>query len=261
MVTIDNNKCSGCGLCAEDCVFGSLKLAEHKAVLDGACIRCGHCVAVCPEGAVSLPEYDMGDVEEFDDSFTLEANSLLRAIKFRRSIRRFTGQKVERDKLLKVVQAGRYTATGSNAQNCTFIVVQDELETLKEMIWRGLEPALAADNNLRPELTTALRGFVGLRETTGTDFLFRNAPAVVYIAADSPIDAGLAAQNMELMAVAQGLGVLYNGFVAILTSMNEPARDWLNGRKKPIAVAMLLGYPNVQYQRTAPRKPADVVWR
>lgn len=26
-------------------------------------------------------------------------------------------------------------------------------------------------------------------------------------------------------------------------------------------VCMLLGYPAVQYKRTAPRKPADMIWR
>ena len=43
------------------------------------------------------------------------------------------------------------------------------------------------------------------------DYLFRNAPAVLFIASEANIDAGLAAQNMELMGVSLGLGFLYNG--------------------------------------------------
>ncbi len=267
MPTIDNDKCIGCGQCVQDCVFNSLKLVEQKAVLAGKCIQCGHCVAICPEGAAALAEYDMRDVEELHgeelhgEDRMLEPATLLKAIKFRRSIRRFTEQKIERDQLINIIQAGRYTATGSNAQGCRFILVQDELQTLKETIWQGLEPCLADNKDIAPGMANAIKGFVALREETGIDFLFRDAPAVLYIAAESVIDAGLAAQNMELMAVAQGLGVLFNGFVARLTAMNEKARDWLNVREKPVAASMLIGRPNVRYQRTAPRKPADVVWR
>ena len=38
------------------------------------------------------------------------------------------------------------------------------------------------------------------------DFLFRNAPAVAFVAAERADDAGLAAQNMELVAASLGLG-------------------------------------------------------
>lgn len=262
MLNIDHDKCIGCGQCVADCVLNSLKLADQKAVLDGKCIQCGHCVAICPEGAVSIPEYDMGDIEEFrENDFRLDADTLLRAIKFRRSIRRFTGQKVERDKLDKILQAGRYTATGVNAQGCTFIVVQDELPTLKEMVWRKVERDLEGGLDLAPELMKALKFFVKLRDNAGIDYLFREAPAVLYIAAERTIDAGLAAQNMELMAVARDLGVMYNGYLAWLTPMNKKVLDWLGLGEKPIATSMLIGYPNVRYHRTAPRKPAEVIWR
>lgn len=262
MITIDNDKCSGCGLCVADCVFNSLKPAGRKVVQDGRCILCGHCVAICPEKAVSIPEYDMGDVEEIHkDGFSLDAATLLKTIKSRRSIRSFTGRKVERDKLNKIIQAGRYTATGSNAQGCTFVVVQDELHIFKEMIRQGVGAYLANGKDLPPGAMEALRSFAGLREKNGIDFLFRDAPAVLCVAAESAVDAGLAAQNMELTAVAQGLGILFNGYVARLASANKKARAWLGVGTKPVAVSMLIGYPDVRYQRTAPRKPADTVWR
>jgi nitroreductase len=47
-----------------------------------------------------------------------------------------------------------------------------------------------------------------MRKSIGMDYLFRNAPAVLYVAADSAVDAALAAQNMEMAAVAQGAGPL-----------------------------------------------------
>ena len=64
MVEINRNACTGCGQCMSDCIANNLFLREGKAEVSGNCILCGHCVAVCPLNAVSIPEYDMGDVEE-----------------------------------------------------------------------------------------------------------------------------------------------------------------------------------------------------
>ncbi len=72
--------------------------------------------------------------------------------------------------------------------------------------------------------------------------------------------AALAAQNMEMAAIAQGLGVLYNGFLVYATGMNPDARAWLDIGDKPVQVCMLAGTPRVAYKRTAPRKAADVRW-
>ena len=88
-----------------------------------------------------------------------------------------------------------------------------------------------------------------------------NAPVVAYITSDWPLDAGLAAQNMELMAVALGLGALYNGYLARITNANEKLKDWLGIKGKTIKACMLLGYPNVSYERTVPRKEANVIWK
>lgn len=90
MVVVEREKCIGCGLCVKDCPAGKLKLEEKKAVYTPECIQCGHCVAVCPQAAVSIPEYDMGDVEEFDkETFAVDPEHFLRAVKFRRSVRSY----------------------------------------------------------------------------------------------------------------------------------------------------------------------------
>ena len=49
----------------------------------------------------------------------------MKAIRKRRSVRKFTGELVPREDLEKIVDAGRLAATGSNRQPWDFIVVTD----------------------------------------------------------------------------------------------------------------------------------------
>ena len=135
MVTIDSTLCTGCGKCVADCIAKNLRIQEKKAVVQKECFLCGHCVSICPYHAVSIPEYDMTDVESCSsDTFSLNPASLLHTIKCRRSIRSYETKKIEQEKLELLVQAGRYTATAKNNQDCHFIFVQEELPVLKTFV-------------------------------------------------------------------------------------------------------------------------------
>ena len=105
MIQIDQNSCIGCKACIKDCPAGAIRLEEGKAVWKKECIQCGHCVAVCPVKAVSIPEYDMEEVEEYDrDTFTLDPDIFLHAVKFRRSIRNYKETPVEREKMERILR-------------------------------------------------------------------------------------------------------------------------------------------------------------
>lgn len=45
-VTVDNHKCTNCGLCANKCKL------DIKTVGDAECINCGECINVCPTNAI-----------------------------------------------------------------------------------------------------------------------------------------------------------------------------------------------------------------
>lgn len=263
MVQINKELCIGCGKCVKDCPVFCISITDHKASASGDCMNCGHCAALCPKEAVSIPGYDMDDVEIYDKTtFSLEADTLLRAIKFRRSIRDYKPLPIEKEKLQKVLQAGRYTATAKNNQDCHFIFVQKELAALKQQVWDFIENyANSHNDNASADMLPYLSFNQRRKADCKDDYLFRNAPVVAYITSDWPLDAGLAAQNMELMAVALGLGALYNGYLARITNANEKLKDWLGIKGKTIKACMLLGYPNVSYERTVPRKEADVIWK
>ena len=53
-VTIDEEKCTGCGTCVEVCPVEALKVNDKAKVDEDACIDCGTCVDECPEAAISL---------------------------------------------------------------------------------------------------------------------------------------------------------------------------------------------------------------
>lgn len=263
MIVIDREKCIGCGLCVKDCPAGKIKIEEKKAVYTPECIHCGHCVAVCPRKAVSIPEYDMDDIETFDENtFTVNPEQFLRAVKFRRSIRNYKEQPLEREKMERILQAGRYTPTAKNRQECRFIVLQNELGEFKEKLWETV-PELT--EQMKKELPHYAMLFKFMyrkwKNDPSDDPLFFNAPACILIASENPLDGGLAAANMENMAVAEGAGVLYSGYIQRIISASLKLREWLGIPERSLSCCMLIGYPAVTYKRTAPRKKADIVWR
>lgn len=60
VVTIDTDKCEGCGDCVEACPASILSLQDGKAEVTGdtnECLGCESCVSVCTSGCVSLQEF------------------------------------------------------------------------------------------------------------------------------------------------------------------------------------------------------------
>lgn len=263
MVVIEQEKCIGCGMCVQDCPAGKIEVRDGKAVYTEKCILCGHCVAVCPCSAVSIPEFDMDEVEEYNrDTFTVRPENYLHAVKFRRSIRNYSKDLVEQDKLERILQAGRYTPTAKNRQSVRFIVLRKELEEFRKMLWNEI-PGLT--ERMKDELPHYAMMFRMMhrswKKNPEKDPLFFNAPVCMILAAKTSLDAGLAAANMENMAAAEGMGILYSGYLQRIIEASPSLKQWLGIDELPVGCCMLAGYPAVTYKRTAPRKKADIIWR
>ena len=55
---IDQEACTGCGICVERCPTDAIKLNDNQEAErdESACFGCGICARFCPEGAISLKE-------------------------------------------------------------------------------------------------------------------------------------------------------------------------------------------------------------
>lgn len=260
MVKINQEMCIGCGSCVKDCLFDNIYMENGKAAVRGGCIECGHCEAICPKDAVVMEGYEKEEVLEYDkESFSLSAENFLNFMKNRRSIRQYRKDQIEQEKLERVVEAGRFTPTARNSQDVHFVVVQDQLEELKALVYEGVENVV--NHGGIPGYKELLQGILDVKNERGVDKLFFDAPALVVLTCPSPWNGTLAARSMELMAGAEGLGALYTGFIQTGIRANPKAQEFLGIEGETIAVCMLLGYPAVQYRRTVPRKKANVTWK
>jgi len=122
------NKCTGCGLCVTNCPSSVLEMDQGKKaaiVRLEYCIKCGHCGSICPaeaivESSTESKKFPAPDLDSLPSPKTLQ--QLFRS---RRSVRQYKNKAISKKDLQTILEAGRYTATGSNSQTIKYIVITD----------------------------------------------------------------------------------------------------------------------------------------
>ena len=66
IISINEEKCNGCGLCADACHEGAIGMVDGKATLlrDDYCDGLGDCLPTCPTGAISFVEREAAEYDE-----------------------------------------------------------------------------------------------------------------------------------------------------------------------------------------------------
>ncbi|MGL5575257.1 MAG: nitroreductase family protein [Sarcina sp.] len=269
---VNRDLCIGCTLCKQDCIVSDIEMVDGKShIKNDTCIKCGHCIAICPVKAISSDDekdYSMSDVIEFNkDTFTVDAENLMNFMKFRRSVRLFKKNKVEQDKIDQILEVGKFTQTGGNAQDVSYVIIEDKIQELRELVLETLNESannMLADKNLPKAVKTYAdmwkKMYNDFKENPkGEDKLFFKAPLLIVVKANRAINGALAASKMELMIDALGLGTYFSGFLERAVSLNPKIKDFLQIEENEELVAcMVVGYPRVNYKRTVPRKEIKV---
>lgn len=249
-IDIDGDKCIVCSKCIDDCPNSYLYLEDEKIhTNEKGCMECGHCYAICPQGAITMTNYDSAD-EEVVLMSEINPETLLKAMKSRRTIRQFKPDPVEDEKIEKILEAGRYSPTGANRQKVSYTILgskQREAEEICLGLFRKGKKfgSVFADYLKRIEIDD--------------NFFFKGAPLVIVVASKSTVDGGLASSYMEIMAESLGLGVLYSGFFVACSKMSRKLKKLLELEKGyDVVTCMVIGYPDVKYKRIAPRKDLKV---
>ncbi len=207
--TVNQDLCTGCGLCVNICPARTLAMIDGKAAVIGErSLNCGHCAAICPVEAIT--------VEAIDDSMSRFASfqadekwlhygdfntpQLVRLMASRRSCRSFLEKPVDAPVLEDLVKIGCTAPSATNSQLWTFTILPTrsavlalgkgvrnfylKLNSLAENRW--LRSALKLVG--KPELHNYYKSYYenvkeGLAEfdRSGIDRLFHSAPAAIVV--------------------------------------------------------------------------------
>lgn len=249
-VLIDVDKCIGCGMCAKVCAAHNIAVNNKKAetVLED-CLMCGQCSAICPKKAIAISGYNTGQIDK-SDNISLNPDDVLEVIRFRRTIRQFKKKEISNEIIEQILEAGRLTHTAKNMQDVSFVVLNKEknrVENTAVSLFRKIKPL--AD----------LFSPMARNNKIDDNFFFFNAPIAIVILARDKTNGILAAQNMEFVAEAHGLGVLYSGYFTMAANASHKIKKIIKVPKgKKVAMTLVLGYPDVKFLRSVQRKQLDV---
>ncbi|MDD4869926.1 MAG: nitroreductase family protein [Kiritimatiellae bacterium] len=279
LITYDSAKCIRCGLCAKACPRQVLKQEAQdripEVVLPEVCIFCGHCVSVCTKDAITHNRVDMGGFRPIDSSPITPA-TMEPFLLSKRSVRFFLNKPLPRATLDKLLEIAGKSASSSNSQRRSFVVVTDadKIKKIESDILRSfsewlkvLETKMANDGSgTIPEVVTAVKEtkYMIQRYTRGTRVVFRNAPCVVFIHGPkiagniAAMDCITAQSYLMLQAHSMGIGSCVAGLALHTPDLLNKHLDLPENRV--VFCAILLGYPAFKYRKIVPRPQADVKW-
>jgi nitroreductase len=174
----------------------------------------------------------------------VDGTKMLELIRSRQSDRKYSNKPVEKEKLDRIIEAGRMAPSACNAQPWKFIVV-----TEPELVGKIAEAASAKLINMNTFVAQAPVQIVVVREKPNFS---SKVGATIKNKDYSLIDIGIASENICLQAEAEGLGSCLIGW------FDEKMLRKILGipKSKRVELIITLGY-SLSDQRDKKRKPTE----
>jgi nitroreductase/NAD-dependent dihydropyrimidine dehydrogenase PreA subunit len=266
--TVNEQKCTRCGLCVNDCPVKIISLADGIPTIGAEkevnCLKCQHCLAICPTAALSILGINPDECQQLEGHIP-EPKQLETLIRGRRSVRHYRNENVDPQTIQQLLNVAGQAATGVNARQVLFTVVDDKqmMATLRNKVMAGLDHLVQTD--ALPDNRKFFEKFVLLWQEKKIDTLFRDAPHLVIASAPRQCptpkaDCLIALTTFELYAQNLGVGTVWDGFAQ--WAINDLVPELKHTLRIPenhiMGYVMAFGYPAVKYQRTVEHGEAHV---
>jgi len=289
-IRIDEEKCTGCGLCVSVCKDFGIEIENGKVRVNDhpffGCIACGHCMAICPSDGIkiygrTLSPDDLFDLPDKEKAATYE--QLQSLLQRRRSIREFEDTAIDDELIKKILDAAKTAPMGLPPSDVNVLVLntrekvhafaKDFCSYLEGMKWFVSDWFLSL---MRPfwgkSNDEMFKGFVkplfhiyteNMRN--GVNLVNYDAPLSIYFYGSpytDPADPIIAATYAMIAAETLGLGACMIGGVHPLIQSGKRAKAFR--RKQGIKYAsreglfVIFGYPQVKYEKGIRRTFASI---
>jgi nitroreductase/NAD-dependent dihydropyrimidine dehydrogenase PreA subunit len=299
VMEVDEEKCTSCGLCVDNCPFKCWTMEEGgipELKDDYACFSCSNCMVACPTDAISIADvyhvksgfwktepnplpYKMPLKPRDADGNLDEWNAVERAVLNRRSVRNFEDRPVPDHLIRRVLEAGRFAPSAGNCQPWQFIVITDKslIQQMDEMVWnmfKGmyenyrndamvehiLPMAEANPNIFDPRLALGGMGSIAQKDLPAS----LNAPCVILLACDKRAISG---QHLNIGICGQNMNLVANSlgikacWVGFLVPGIPAIADKINLLPNfEVITTLVLGWPAFKQEGIVAREFRPVTW-
>lgn len=285
-ISINPDKCSCCGTCADVCGAGIFKIEEKqvKITSEKECKACGHCIAACRYGAIEHNLLPLSKCPQFSEEDQPELKKMITLFKSRRSIKNFSSKPVDRSIIEELVGISRWVPSSQNKQSVDWLVLDKKNDiayfskrtvevlfglskTLQNPVYKPFINIVLGNKKYKELMQNAI-SFSDLYKKfkNGEDPIFYNTPVILigYTPANVHFgrdDSIYASYNMMLAAHKMGLGSRQIGYFIVALNNNAGLRKQLKLPDRCIPqVAMILGYPKYSFYCEVPKRTPDIKW-
>ena len=271
-LTVDENKCTGCGKCQERCGFKKVIHVNEAGKASfkkdrSECIECYHCLKVCPNDAIG----SNGDnIKLF--RVTDETSSVLK----RHSCRMYNDKQIVKNDLNDLLQDANLAPWAyMDFRDRKYLVVTGkkltELRTIllkkinrESKVFRTLIRIPFLPERRKADLKFMAWCFTGtIKANKIYEQLFQGAPAVVLAVGPgknpvSKVNCELAIMQLMILAEERGFGTCYSGYIE--GYMNAISKFLRLPKNEKVFCGCMIGYPAATYTNYIRRNDTSITW-